>query len=430
MRSRSVLRNFIGLIGLVSSVAAARGQAPCEQTTLFAPDAAPGAEFGAAVALDGPFVLAGAPRDDTHGFYAGAAYIFRFNGRQWVFHQRLSPPTLGPGDLFGYAVALNGDKAAVAAVGKNGSAGTVYVYHLNGTLWELEQTLVSSQPQSDFYFGLSLALQNNVLVVGEPSVAYPPDVTGFAHVFRHNGVAWNHEKRLVPADGGPDKQFGFSVAIDGNAIAVGARWDNQKDMLAGAAYLFRKNGAQWSQEKKLMAADGGANDQLGSAVCLQGDTLYCGAPQYWNDGGAAYVFQRNGGNWSQTQKLMPANTHSNDRFGAALAVAGNRLLIGSSEAYTGTGLTYIFVKNGTLWTEYGLLNPAQSPGPGAWYGAAMAVNGATVLIGARGAAGECEGSAACQPGAATFFNLNGDCDAGPSPTSGGTLHAPVNVQRP
>jgi hypothetical protein len=367
--------------------------------------------FGSAVAVRGDVAIVGAQGDGLAGVGAGAAYIYRLIGGDWEFEQTLVASDAQTGDGFGFSVAIDGGVALVGAVSDDDqgqSSGAAYVFRFDGAQWVEEQKLRPPALAIDFHFGWSVALAGEVAVVGAPVLPYPPDETGFAYVFRYNGAQWALERTLEPGEGGADQQYGISVATDGQRVVVGARWSSVLAPFAGAAYVYAYGGA-WTLERRLLAADGGQSDQFGHGVALDGDTVIVGAPQPWGGPGAAYYFRRNGASWTQRQKLTPESGLSNESFGAFVAVAGERLVVGSPQTYVGPGRAFAYWYDGSAWSQRQELVPDPLAGPQGSYGAAVSVHGDTAFVGARAADTGCEENSLCNSGAAYVYSLAGGC---------------------
>jgi hypothetical protein len=201
-------------------------------------------------------------------------------------------------------VALDGETALVGAhlapVGGNTWQGTAYVFTRSGASWSQQQKLVAAGGAGSDFFGISVALDGNTALVG----AYRADVDGTssqgaAYVFTRSGASWSQQQKLVAADGAADDEFGISVALDGQTALVGANLANVGgNSSQGAAYVFRRSGTNWNQEQKLVAPDGAAGDQLGISVALDGETALVGADRANVGGnsnqGKVYFFERQG----------------------------------------------------------------------------------------------------------------------------------------
>jgi hypothetical protein len=185
------------------------------------------------------------------------------------------------------------------------------------------------------YFGWSVALDGDTALIG---TLYGPGSAnadqGAAYVFVRNGTTWTQQKKLTANDGLAFAQFGTAVALDGDTALVGAP-DHQRlpsFLTTGAAYVFVRNGTTWTQQAGLLANDGDGGDQFGAAVALDGDTALVGAPNNAvtvGGQGAAYIFTRNGTSWTQRQRLLASDIAPDDHFGNAVALSGDKALIGA-----------------------------------------------------------------------------------------------------
>ncbi len=179
--------------------------------------------------------------------------------------------------------------------GENGLfAGAAYVYRYDGTNWAEEQKLTGSDGTSGDLFGFSVAVAGAVVVVG----AYLDDEvgkdSGSAYVYRHDGIGWVEEDKLTNSDGAVEDHFGINVALDGELIVVGANLDDDDGSRSGSAYSYRLDGAEWVEERKITASDADTGDFFGISVALAGDTLVVGAYLDNDSGigsGSAYVYE-------------------------------------------------------------------------------------------------------------------------------------------
>jgi FG-GAP repeat len=212
------------------------------------------------------------------------------------------------------------------------------------------------------------------------------------------------QQKLEPSDAAAGDFFGNPVAIDGETVVVGARFD---DGAAGAdqgsAYVFVRSGGVWTQQQKLEASDAAAGDHFGVSVAIDGETVVVGAESDDGAGGAgqgsAYVFTRSGGVWSQQQKLEASDAAGGDNLGHAAAISGETIVVGAQNddgaAGFNQGSAYVFVRSGGVWTQQQKLE-ASDPGSDDLFGESVAIAGETLVIGAEsfsGAAGQDQGSA-------------------------------------
>jgi hypothetical protein len=255
-----------------------------------------GSEFGTAVDVDGDWILVGAPRDggQGHGKEAGAVHffhfdMFRYDGSEWVEEQKLTAYDARKQDHYGRNVAVSPDTNEVLVASSNAAGirlGAVYVYtHATGS-WVYTQKIVPWGGGGAQAFGDAMAIEGNALVIGAQGADNLGSDSGAAFVYRYDGAAWMREQRLLASDGGESDRFGWSVAIRGDLIAVGAHNDADEAFNAGSAYVFEHSGTKWRQAAKVHSTGGEENGYFGSAVALADTTLVVG--QEGND--AAQVF--------------------------------------------------------------------------------------------------------------------------------------------
>jgi hypothetical protein len=352
--------------------------------------------FGWSVAVSGDTLAVGASLEDTGGQDSGAVYVFRRMGASWVQDAMLKASTPSAFHEFGLHVALDGDTLAVGEPGNasvTASPGSIHVFRRSGSTWSLEQRIAAEMPRIDSELGIRLALSGDTLVAG----AHLESEGGSAYVFRRAGTTWTQEARLQASNLDLDDGFGYSVAIDGDVIVVGARHEDSADTGvngddsddaaadSGAAYVFRRSGGSWSQEAYLKASDTGAGDRFGFRVAVSGDLVVVGAPcedeenaapagggdpvcketvpgdSAIRNSGAAYVFGHDGQGWSQRARLKASNLEDYAHFGHGVAVRGKLVAVGSPDedgGVSGSGAVYLFECAATCGTP-ARLNAAQ-----------------------------------------------------------------------
>ena len=203
--------------------------------------------------------------------------------------------------------------------------------------------------------------------------------------------SWSQQQKLTAADGAANDQFGNSAALSGETALVGAPLcDTAGGADAGAAYVFVRSASSWSQQQKLTAADGAANDQFGNSVALSGETALAGAPNHAVAGkagaGAAYVFVRSGSTWAKQKTLSAADADGDDVFGTSVALSGETALVGApSHDIAGkdsAGASYVFARSGTTWSQQAEPIAADNAAYDG-FGGSVALAGSTALVGAQ-----------------------------------------------
>jgi hypothetical protein len=259
------------------------------EAMLTASDGDYGDIFGWSVAADGNVILIGARDDEVNGeSQAGSAYVFRYDGTEWIEEAKLVDPEPEYFELFGQSVSIDGETALVGEHGDGWFIGAAFVYRYDGTQWVFEDKLIAPDPGGQDLLGWSVALSNGIAVAGAPQA---DGQNGAAYVFRRQNGQWSFDERLSAAEPvGPFPLFGRSVSIspDGRAILIGAPLDAKMGSEAGAAHLFGQTNRGWSEVAKLTASDGSPFDQFASWVSIDGDVAMINAPTASPD--AAYAF--------------------------------------------------------------------------------------------------------------------------------------------
>ena len=325
-------------------------------------------------------------------------------------------------------------------------SGAAYVFVRNGTEWSSQAYLKAHNAEAGDKFGSVVAVSDDTIVVGADSESSAEtDITsdnsagsdntatesGAAYVFFRSGTTWSQQAYLKAPNAEASDRFGGTVAISGDTIVVGSSYESSAETditndsgagsdntapLAGAAYVFVRSGTTWSLQAYLKAPNAEANDRFGSAIAISGDTIVVGASAESsaqttitngsgapidNDApsaGAAYVFVRNGTTWTQQAYLKASNVEAGDQFGAGLSISSDTIVVGtpieasaqtgvtngdgasSDNTATNSGAVYVFVRNGTTWTQKAYLK-APNADANDYYGL-CAISGGTIAVGA------------------------------------------------
>lgn len=253
-------------------------------------------------------------------------------------------------DEFGTSVSISGNRMAIGASNDDSGQGSVYIYDFDGTNWVQTVKLIASDAAADSFFGWSVALDGSRLLVG--AVIEDSSRRGAAYVFDLNNGTWTETQKLLAADAEAADFFGSYVALDGDRLVIGAGGD---DSYQGSAYVFEFDGSSWSETQKLTASGAAAGDRFGSSVTLDGNRLVVGA---WlvevgsnSNQGAAYVFDFDGSAWSESQRLTASDGAANDYLGISVSLDGNRLAVGSVGDDSFRGSAYVFDFDGSSWNE-------------------------------------------------------------------------------
>jgi hypothetical protein len=371
-----------------SSSASAQTPILLESQKLLASDATAWDNFGYSVAVSGDTAVVGAYTDSDNASDSGSAYVFRYDGSDWVEEAKLTASDGAAGDHFGFSVAVSGGTAVVGA-GRDddsgSSSGSAYVFRYDGSDWAEEAKLTASDAAAFDGFGEQVAVSDDTAVVGADGNDDSGTRSGSAYVFRYDGSDWVEEAKLTASDAAIYDGFGERVAVSGDTAVVGASGDDDNGLSSGSAYVFRYNGTTWVEEAKLTASDGATNHSFGISAAVSGDTAVVGA---YGDAftGPAYVFRYDGSDWVEEAKLTASDGAAGDLFGSSVAVSGDTAVVGAHHD-DHFGSAYVFRYDGSDWVEEAKLtasDAAPSPSFGARLGISVAVSGDTAVVGANG----------------------------------------------
>ena len=301
-------------------------------------------EFGRSVAIQGTTVFVGARFAPAGSMNAGAVYVFSKQGDSWQNVGKIVSPSPEEWDNFGRALAVQGDTLVVTARKSDLEEGSAYIFGYEGGNWIHQADLAASDAAPGAYFGQSVAVQGDVLVIGARNAN--PREAGAVYFFRKYEEGWTEIAKVFPETGKKNDQFGFTVAISGDLVTVGARRadpDALED--AGAVYVYSVNGDSVEPVARLTPGDARAKDEFGQSVAIAGDIIAAGA---WKDDrklGSVYLFRQNGGQWTETGKLSASDGVEGDEFGYSLAAFGNRLVTGAHFADSKAGAAYVIPFN-------------------------------------------------------------------------------------
>jgi hypothetical protein len=319
-----------------------------EQMKLTASDGAADDNFGTSVAISNDLVVVGAPGSTDS---RGAAYVFILNQGVWTEQGKLTAADGELDDRLGESAAIESETALVGAPGVNGSSGAVYVFARIEDQWSerIKLEVPADEPE---YFGKSVALQGDTMAIGAPYAASSDaPYQGAAYIFSRTGDVWSEQARLLASDGAAYDQFGWALDVSDTTLLIGAREGNE---LRGAAYVFTHDAEAWIEEAEFTVPETFPGSQFGHSVALSGDRALVGLGRQVVLGnsarGAAYIFNKSAGNWSQRATLTAADGGSNDQFGFALSLSGDSALVGVPEAED-HGAADVFAFDDTLTAD-------------------------------------------------------------------------------
>jgi hypothetical protein len=337
---------------------------------------------------------------------SGAVYVFTRSSKGWSQQAYLKGDARVAGDYFGTDVAILDDVLVVGATrsdptmtaGMTPHAGAVYVYVRSAGVWSQQARLSASDGNIGDLFGLRLALSKDLVVVGAP--ASGADASGAVYLFSHDASGWKQIKKLKASKPIGDSAFGSALALDGDTLAVGAQKDASSATAGGSAYVFTHRDGDWFEQQRVEPAVARDSATFGWSVAVQGDTLVVGAPRatlnLMAPSGEAYVFDRAAGHWNQSGVLQAPVPRNTDYFGVDIKLTPTLLLIGSSGDASGTGglqgdvqnrgapqsgAIYLYARqpSGFVMSTY---IKASSPARGDAFGIRVALSGDTIVAGA------------------------------------------------
>ena len=332
-----------------------------EEAILYALDGIHGDLFGLSVDTDSNIVIVGAPDVDGEPPVQnlGAAYIFRFDtGKSlWTQEAKLAAPDAAHADLLGISVGISGNVAVAGAHGDDDnaqSAGAAYVFTYDGSEWSDPIKLLASDGAEDDLFGFSVAIDGDVIIVGAPFKNGIDSWSGATYIFRFNPKTqiWDEEAKLVPSDTALLDIFGHSVSIYGDDVLIGSTEFASKR--PGKAYIFHYDGKKWIETAKFTDQDGGINDLFGHKVDLADGVAIIGAPEHdaaGEDSGAAYIYKLHPETeqWNFHAKLTASDANEGEQFGFGVAVGQNTLAMGAifdDDLGENSGSAYVFDLDG------------------------------------------------------------------------------------
>ena len=422
--------------------------------------------FGTTIALSGNTLVVGAwgeassavgmngDSGDNSARSSGAVYVFvRTNAGFWTQQAYLKAANTDARDNFGSSVAISGDTIVVGAryedsnaTGVNGDAnnnlagdsGAAYVFVRSGTIWTQQAYLKASNTGIGDHFGTSVAISDDTIIVGARSedsnatgingdgINDSAIESGAAYVFVRSGTTWSQQAYLKASNTDEEDAFGSAVAISGNTAVVAAVLEdsdarginldeeNNSAKYSGAAYIFVRNGNNWSQQAYVKSANSDTYDFFGTAVDISNDTVVISAKSEDSNAtgingdasnnsakssGATYVFTRTGTNWSQQAYIKASNTHRDYWFGSSVAILDDVLIVGSRlessngigvggsqdyspDSFGQSGSAYYFVRTGNNWNQVAYLKASNTGGQD-FFGITVAIAPDILAVGAH-----------------------------------------------
>ena len=347
----SIFISTIVFLSVLSNLTHASDLWP-EMAMITASDSAVSDYFGDSVSINGDYAVIGAWGNDDNSDNSGSAYIFKYESETWIEKAKLTPSDGSFDDRFGCSVSISGDYAIIGAV-RNNDNGSACIFKRDGIVWSQQAKLTASDSTgAGDRFGGSVSISGDYAVIG----AYDDDNgnnSGSAYIFKRDGTNWSQQAKLTASDGAAEDQFGYSVSISGDFTIVGAWADDDNGINSGSAYIFKRDGILWTEHTKLITADTAANDKFGFSVSISGNYTIVGA--FGDDGnGSAHIFKYNDTTWLTQSKLTASDGATSDDFGCSVSISGDTALVGAlrdDDSGNDSGSAYIFKNDGDIWIE-------------------------------------------------------------------------------
>ncbi len=322
-------------------------------------------------------------------------------GQEWNQVSKTLPYAAGYGTEldYGHSVAINGEYAVIGEPGYNDNQGCAYILNFDGGTWNTIDTLVSSLPHPEAYFGYDVAIEDDVIVIGCENDKNNVGSSGMVYVYEKPESGWQYMTETAQLSGSLDKSLslGTSVAIYGDVIVAGAPGHYQDEKSMGAVYVFEKEGEHWESgtETAVLIGENPRNSsELGFSVDIYDDIIVAGARasgKYGIYSGEAMYWLKEGDNWvndTASIELTPKIIEKNSMYGFSVAV-DDSLIVVSAVNYDfeekDNGIAYLFERTGEDWTSISesYLLKSSTPSYQKYFGSDVDISGQTVLVGAR-----------------------------------------------
>jgi hypothetical protein len=344
--------------------------------------------FGNSVSIFGDFAAVGSYKDDDNGPNSGSVYIYEYTTlKGWVQKVIIHASDATGHDYFGSSVHLSENRLIVGAENADNnefSSGAVYVFDLENNVWSQTTKLTGDNFSSADNYGASVSYSNNHILVGASG---ENSQEGSVYIYELVNNMWQFGSKLQPTEGRTNGHFGTSVSLSGNLALIGASGEEAGLNSGGAAYIFENTNDEWSFKQRLVELSSDSRERFGNSVSLSGDRALIGASQAdlngINNSGAAYIFERDDDIWNMTQKLTAPDSDTLLDFGINVSLESDLLIVGASgyrtdSDSTRTGAAFVYYLDNDVWKLSDILKRSES----SEYGGSVSINENKVLVGA------------------------------------------------
>ena len=310
----------------------------------------------------------------------------------WSEVIKLTASDAAMSDLFSHAIDIEGDRAIISSYENDDAglnSGSAYIFELDGGTWVETQKLTASDASAGDDFGYSVALFGDRVIIGARENDDDGSNSGAAYIFDLEDDTWVETQKLTASDAAVEDRFGISVSLSVDRAIIGAYLNDDDGSNSGAVYVFDLEDDTWVETQKLTASDAAANDQFGFSVSLMGGRACISAPRNDDGGdesGSAYIFDLEDDTWTETQKLTASDAMEDDYFAFSISLDGDRVLIGAygnDEAAAFGGSAYIFDLEDGTWVESQKLTASDAEASD-YFGYSVSLSGNQLIVGAWG----------------------------------------------
>ncbi|MET3730764.1 T9SS type A sorting domain-containing protein [Moheibacter stercoris] len=378
--------NSIGLMLVILTSLSTQSKAQYEVQQKLVGDREQRAEFGTSTSMNSQYLAVGASRENIA---TGAVYVYQKNQNEtWEFHQKIQAEDGHEMAEFGGAMKMGDNFLAIASgradIGDALRAGAIYLYDLTDGSFVFNSKLVASDYSDDSLLGANptcIDISGNTLVAGAPGTN---DWAGAVYVFQKINENWTEVQKVTAPEPIEYSNFGIGVSISGNTLIVGASGENNGK---GAVYVYEKNAnGFWEFQQKLESSTPQTNSYFGNSLHIHENQFVVGAYAEGNPGtdyASAYVFQKNGETWEETQRLVGESSSEDSFYGWMTQISENHLWISAPHFFgQEAGKVYHYTKSSEgIWNLAELIQPNESMEEDA-FGWSFQAFGETLAVGA------------------------------------------------
>jgi len=301
--------------------------------------------FGKSLSIYNNWLLVSSIYDNVNGEKSGSAYVYYFDGYDWIFHSKLVPEDGAAFDRFGYCVDIYNNVIAIGSVYDDDmgeDSGSVYIYRLENDQWNLESKLLSDTQEEGDFFGATLSLNSNIIAVGAVYDDVMGSNSGSVSLFSYDNNTWSETEKIVAFDGMEYDFFGNAIDLNNDRLIIGSFHDNNSYQNSGSVYVYDINqNNQVDLIDKITAFDEALNDNFGQSVAIYEHYFSVGSLNDDNglNSGAVYLYDID--DEFNEIKYIPDDGAQYDEFGGAISLYENTILVGSQHSDDSAGSAYL-----------------------------------------------------------------------------------------